>query len=78
MSNNIFDLNEILNQKRRQAEIAHEHEIEELKEQLRYILLRLEQLYYNYQDDLLPTEKELRIRLTLRERFWRLFSREDK
>ena len=63
--NNIVDLNEILWQKQRQKEIAREREIQELRDTLRYVLLRLEQLQYNPADDMFPTEEDLRIKTTL-------------
>jgi hypothetical protein len=66
--NNIVDLNEILEQKKRQKEIAREREIQELRDTLRYVLLRLEQLDYNPADDILPTEEDLRIKSTWIER----------
>jgi plasmid stabilization system protein ParE len=66
--NNIVDLNEILEHKQRQKEIAREREIQELRDTLRYVLLRLEQLGYNPGDDVLPTEEDLRIKSTWLER----------
>ena len=62
--NNIVDLNEILEQKRRQKEVARLREIDELRDTLRYVLLRLEQLEYNPGDDMFPTEADLRIKST--------------
>ena len=66
--NNIVDLNEILEHKQRQKEIAQEREIQELRDTLRYALLRLEQLGYTPGDDVLPTEEDLRIKSTWLER----------
>ena len=66
--NNIVDLNEILWQKKRQKEIERQREIDELRDTLRYVLLRLEQLQYNPADDMLPTEEDLRIKSTWIER----------
>ena len=75
--NNIVDLNEILEQKQRQKEIAREREIQELRDTLRYVLLRLEQLQYNPADDMLPTEEDLRIKSTWIERIMQRLRRSD-
>ena len=69
--NNIVDLNEILWQKQRQKEIAREREIQELRETLRYVLLRLEQLHYTPEDEMFPTEEDLTIRESWIERLMR-------
>ena len=69
--NNIVDLNEILWQKKRQKEIERQREIDELRETLRYVLLRLEQLHYTPEDEVFPTEEELTIRETWIERIMR-------
>ena len=75
--NNIVDLNEILDHKQRQKEIAREREIQELRDTLRYVLLRLEQLQYNPADDMLPTEEDLRIKSTWLERIMQRLRRSD-
>jgi|TARA_R100000049_G_C1932618_1_gene76478 hypothetical protein len=69
--NNIVDLNEILWQKQRQKEMAREREIQELRETLRYVLLRLEQLHYTPEDEMFPTEEDLTIRENWIERMMR-------
>ena len=69
--NNIVDLNEIPWQKQRQKEMAREREIQELRETLRYVLLRLEQLHYTPEDEMFPTEKDLTIRESWIERMMR-------
>jgi len=69
--NNIVDLNEILWQKKRQKEIERQREIDELRDTLRYVLLRLEQLHYAPEDEVFPTEQELMIRETWIERMMR-------
>jgi hypothetical protein len=69
--NNIVDLNEILWQKKRQKEIERQREIDELRDTLRYVLLRLEQLHYTPEDEVFPTEEELTIRETWIERIMR-------
>ncbi len=69
--NNIVDLNEILWQKKRQKEIERQREIDELRDTLRYVLLRLEQLHYTPENEVFPTEEELTIRETWIERIMR-------
>ena len=69
--NNIVDLNEILWQKKRQKEIERQREIDELRDTLRYVLLRLEQLHYTPEDETYPTEEDLTIRETWIERIMR-------
>jgi hypothetical protein len=69
--NNIVDLNEILWQKKRQKEIERQREIDELRDTLRYVLLRLEQLHYTPEDEVFPTEEDLTIRETWIERIMR-------
>ena len=51
--------------------MAREREIQELRETLRYVLLRLEQLHYTPEDEMFPTEEDLTIRENWIERMMR-------
>ena len=68
---NIVDFNEILREKQRQKELERQREIDELRDTLRYVLLRLEQLHYTPEDETYPTEEDLTIRETWIERIMR-------